>query len=148
MNSVFGRTVGYVLQPRNFIKTMVHHRLFYQSIPRTKNYFSYSKNKILVILMPMPTLMPMMMPRSRCGDFQMTKVYLLFKKFYARITQDSLGLRVRNFQGIVFIWMQTYREMLRVSFLYEHKHIGHFQGIGFTWIQTYREIFKSGLVYL
>ena len=81
MNSVFGKTVGYVLQPRNVIKTMVHHKLFYQSIPRTKNSFSYSKNKILVILMPMPTLMPMMMPRSRCGDFQMTKVYLLFKNF-------------------------------------------------------------------
>ena len=33
-------------------------------------------------------------------------------KLYGQITREFLGLRMQNFQGIVFIWEQTYREII------------------------------------
>ena len=32
-------------------------------------------------------------------------------KLHGQITREFLGLRVQNFQVIVFIWTQTYREI-------------------------------------
>ena len=46
----------------------------------------------------------------------MSKIGLLFKKFIkftGQRTRDFLGLRIQNFQGIVFILAQTYREILK-----------------------------------
>ena len=46
----------------------------------------------------------------------MLKTSLLFIKIYKlheQITWEFLGLRMRNFQGIIFIWTQTYREIFK-----------------------------------
>ena len=50
----------------------------------------------------------------------MLKISLLFKKFtnYEEITREFLGLRMRNFQGIVFLWTQTFRETLESALVY------------------------------
>ena len=39
-----------------------------------------------------------------------------FRKFYGYITREFLGLRMRNFQGIIFIWTQAYREIFKSAF--------------------------------
>ena len=38
--------------------------------------------------------------------------------FHGQITQKFLGLRMGNFQGIVFIWTQTYREIFKSALVY------------------------------
>ena len=51
----------------------------------------------------------------------MLKIILLFSKFTnftAQITRGFLGLRVQNFQGIVFIGTQTYREIFKSGLVY------------------------------
>ena len=49
----------------------------------------------------------------------MLKLSLLFKKFEnGQITQESLGLKIRNFQGIVFVWTQTYRQIFKSVLVY------------------------------
>ena len=50
----------------------------------------------------------------------MLKISLLFKKFtnYEQITREFLGLRMRNFQGIVFLRTQTFRETLESALVY------------------------------
>ena len=37
-----------------------------------------------------------------------------FRKLYGQITWEFLGLRIRNFQSIIFIWTQTYRKNISV----------------------------------
>ena len=45
--------------------------------------------------------------------------YFLRKlKLHGQITQEFLELRMRNFQGIVFIWTQTYREIFESASVY------------------------------
>ena len=39
-------------------------------------------------------------------------------KLHGRITQEFLGLRMRNFQGIVFIWTQTYGGIFKSALMY------------------------------
>ena len=49
-------------------------------------------------------------------EWNMLKISLIFKiyKLHEQITRESIELRMRNFQGIVF---------------YEHKHIGRFSNM-------------------
>ena len=39
-------------------------------------------------------------------------------KLHGQITQKSLGLRMLDFQGIVFIWKQTNREIFKSALVY------------------------------
>ena len=39
-------------------------------------------------------------------------------KLHGQITLEFLGLRMQNFQGIVFIWTQTYRETFKSALVY------------------------------
>ena len=50
----------------------------------------------------------------------MLKISPLFKKFtnYEQIAREFLGLRMRNFQGIVFLRTQTFRETLESALVY------------------------------
>ena len=51
----------------------------------------------------------------------MLKISLLFKKFkklHEQITREFEGLRMRNFQGIVFISTQTCREIFKSALVY------------------------------
>ena len=43
----------------------------------------------------------------------MLKISLLFKKLHRHMTQQFLGLRMRNFQGIAFIQTRTYTEIFK-----------------------------------
>ena len=47
----------------------------------------------------------------------MLKISLIFKKF-ANLTRGFLGLRMRNFQGIVFIRTETYTEIFKSAFVF------------------------------
>ena len=49
------------------------------------------------------------------------KSSLLFKekyKLYGWITQEFIGLGLRNFQGIIFIWIKTYIEIFKSALVY------------------------------
>ena len=51
----------------------------------------------------------------------MLKISLLFKEIYklhGQITRELLGLRMRNFQGIIFIGRQAYREVFKSVLVY------------------------------
>ena len=50
----------------------------------------------------------------------MLKISLLFKNLQTSrgITGEFLGLRMRNFPGIVFIRTQTYREIFKSALVY------------------------------
>ena len=37
---------------------------------------------------------------------------------YGYINREFLGLRMRNFQGIVFIWTRTYSEKFKSALVY------------------------------
>ena len=39
-------------------------------------------------------------------------------KMYGWITREFLGLRMQNFQGIIFIWIRTYMEILKSALVY------------------------------
>ena len=39
-------------------------------------------------------------------------------KLHGQIIREFLGLRMRNFQGIAFIWTQTYREICKSALVY------------------------------
>ena len=39
-------------------------------------------------------------------------------KLHGQIVREFLGLRMWNFQGIVFIWTQTYREIFKSALVY------------------------------
>ena len=39
-------------------------------------------------------------------------------KLHGKITREFYGLRKRNFQGIVFMWIQIYREILKPALVY------------------------------
>ena len=39
-------------------------------------------------------------------------------KLYERITGELLGFTMRNFQDIIFIWTQTYREIFKTALVY------------------------------
>ena len=41
-----------------------------------------------------------------------------FCKLYGQFTWEFLGFRIRNFQGIIFIWTQTYREIFKSELVY------------------------------
>ena len=41
-----------------------------------------------------------------------------FCKFYGYITREFLGLRILIFQGIIFIWTRTYREIFKSALVY------------------------------
>ena len=36
-----------------------------------------------------------------------------FRKLYGYITREFLGIRMRNFQGIIFVWTRTHREIFK-----------------------------------
>ena len=38
-----------------------------------------------------------------------------FWKLYGYVTREFLGLRKRNFQGSIFIWTRTYREIFKFA---------------------------------
>ena len=50
----------------------------------------------------------------------MLKISLTFKKTanFAVFTRDLLGLRMRNFQGMNFKLIQTYREIFKSALVY------------------------------
>ena len=56
----------------------------------------------------------------------MLKIRLLFKiyKLHEQITREFLVLRMRNFQGIVFIWPQRYREIFKSALVYLEEVLG------------------------
>ena len=39
-------------------------------------------------------------------------------KFHGQITQEFLGVRMGNFQGIVFIWTRTYKKISNSALVY------------------------------
>ena len=39
-------------------------------------------------------------------------------KVHGQITKEFFELRMRNFQGIVFIWTQTYAEIFKSALVY------------------------------
>ena len=39
-------------------------------------------------------------------------------KLYGKITRELLGLRVRNFQCVIFIWIRTNREIFKSALVY------------------------------
>ena len=41
-----------------------------------------------------------------------------FCKLYGYITRESLELRMRIFQGIIFIWTRTYKEIFKSALVY------------------------------
>ena len=41
-----------------------------------------------------------------------------FRKLYGRMTQKLLGLRMENFQQIVFIWIRKYRKIFKSALVY------------------------------
>ena len=51
----------------------------------------------------------------------MLKIILLFKEIYkipGEMTQEFLGLRMRNFQGIVFTRVRRYTEISKSALVY------------------------------
>ena len=75
----------------------------------------------------------------------MLKISLLFKKYelQRKITREFLGLRMRNFQGSVFIWIQTYREIFKSALVYLSKgdQINSKKGVGFFQISRKEILF-------
>ena len=54
-------------------------------------------------------------------QYNMLKISLFFKdtyKLHGQITPEILGLRMRKFRCIVFIWTQTYREIFKPALVY------------------------------
>ena len=53
----------------------------------------------------------------------MLKISLLFRKYtkFLGKTREFLGLRSRNFQGVIFLWTQTYREIFKSALLYLYR---------------------------
>ena len=41
-------------------------------------------------------------------------------KLQGQITREFLGLRMRNFESIVFIWTQTYRKIFKSALVYQY----------------------------
>ena len=41
-----------------------------------------------------------------------------FHRLYGQITQEFLGFRMQNFQGFIFIWTQTYKEIFKSALVY------------------------------
>ena len=39
-------------------------------------------------------------------------------KLHGQITREFLGLRKQNFQGIVLVWTQTYRQIFKSTLVY------------------------------
>ena len=39
-------------------------------------------------------------------------------KLYGKITRELLGLRMRNFQRVIFIWIRTNREIFKSALVY------------------------------
>ena len=79
----------------------------------------------------------------------MLKISLLFKKYelQRKITREFLGLRMRNFQGSVFIWIQTYREIFKSALVYLSKgdQINSKKGVGFFQISRKEILFFLSL---
>ena len=51
----------------------------------------------------------------------MLKISLIFKEsvnFAGGLTRDLLRLRMRKFQGIIFKWIRTYREIFKSTLVY------------------------------
>ena len=51
----------------------------------------------------------------------MLQISLLFKKFtklHGQISREFLGLRIQNFQGIVFTQTETYGEIFKSALVY------------------------------
>ena len=46
-------------------------------------------------------------------------------KLHGKITREFFGLRMRNFQGIVSIWTQPYREIFTSTLVYFFKKHWH-----------------------
>ena len=41
-----------------------------------------------------------------------------FRKLYGYITREFLEIRMRNFQGIIFVWTRAYKEIFKSALLY------------------------------
>ena len=39
-------------------------------------------------------------------------------ELYGKITREHLGLRMRNFQGVIFIWIRANREIFKSALVY------------------------------
>ena len=39
-------------------------------------------------------------------------------KLYGQVTREFLGLRIRNFPGIVSVWTQPYRDIFKSALVY------------------------------
>ena len=62
-----------------------------------------------------------------------------FRKLYGYITRKFLGLRMRNFQGIILTWRRIYREIFKSALVYlwwNFNLMGYF--INVSLIQTYQ----------
>ena len=53
-----------------------------------------------------------------------------FGRLYGYITREWLELRIRNFQGIIFIWRPTYREIFRPASVYRANQLTGFYMMG------------------
>ena len=48
----------------------------------------------------------------------LSRQVLFIKTLYGRTTREFLGLRMRNFQGIIFILIRTNREIFKSALVY------------------------------
>ena len=39
-------------------------------------------------------------------------------KLFGKITRELLGLRMRNFHGVIFMWIRTNREIFKSALVY------------------------------
>ena len=63
-----------------------------------------------------------------------------FRKLYEYITREFLGLRMLNFQGIIFMWTRTYSEIFKSAWVYlknMHKVIYPHKRRSFTCVSAY-----------
>ena len=50
-----------------------------------------------------------------------------FRKLFGYITREFLGLRVQNFQGIIFIWTRAYKEIFKSAISVPLKYFTSFK---------------------
>ena len=56
-------------------------------------------------------------------QYNMVKINLQeIYKLHEQINWEFLGLRMRNFQSFIFIWIQTYSEVFESALVYLEKH--------------------------
>ena len=68
-------------------------------------------------------------------QWNMLKISLLFKEFTnftGKYLENQLGLRMRNFQGIAFLWTQTYTEIFKSTLVYLWYSLSHIVKCSFS----------------